>query len=125
MVVRGVRGATTVEHNEEKEILQATSELLGQIVAENEIRPEDIANVFVTVTQDLNAAFPAKVIREMPGWELVPLMCALEIAVPGGLPKCIRLMVTVNTDKSQKEIHHVYLNNAVKLRPDLTEAAKN
>ncbi|RKN84572.1 chorismate mutase [Paenibacillus ginsengarvi] len=123
MYVRGVRGAITVERNEEAEILYATAELLGQIVAENAIKPEDIASVLVTVTQDLNAAFPAKVIREMQGWELVPLMCALEIPVPGGLEKCIRLMVTVNTDKSQKEIRHVYLNNAIKLRPDLSKAA--
>ncbi len=123
MYVRGVRGAITVERNEEAEILYATAELLGQIVAENAINPEDIASVLVTVTQDLNAAFPAKVIREMQGWELVPLMCALEIPVPGGLEKCIRLMVTVNTDKSQKEIRHVYLNNAIKLRPDLSKTA--
>ncbi|MEF3301799.1 chorismate mutase [Paenibacillus sp. GYB003] len=124
MFVRGVRGAITVERNEEAEILNATAELLGQIVADNAIKPEDIASVFVTVTQDLNAAFPAKAIREMQGWELVPLMCALEISVPGGLEKCIRLMVSVNTEKSQKEMRHVYLNNAIKLRPDLTEAAK-
>lgn len=124
MYVRGVRGAITVERNEEAEILNATAELLGQIVAENGIKPEDIASVIVTVTQDLNAAFPAKAIREMQGWELVPLMCALEISVPGGLEKCIRLMVSVNTEKSQKEIRHVYLNNAIKLRPDLSEATK-
>lgn len=124
MYVRGIRGAITVERNEESEILQATAELLGQIVSDNNIHPEDIASVFVTVTQDLDAAFPAKAIREMPGWELVPLMCALEIAVPGGLPKCIRLMVSVNTEKSQKDIRHVYLNNAIKLRPDLSETAK-
>ncbi|GAA3405177.1 chorismate mutase [Paenibacillus hodogayensis] len=124
MFVRGVRGAITVERNEETEILNATAELLGQIVAENGIDPEDIASVFVTVTQDLNAAFPAKVIREMQGWELVPLMCALEISVPGGLEKCIRLMVSVNTTKSQKEIRHVYLNNAIKLRPDLSGQTK-
>lgn len=124
MYVRGIRGAITVERNEETEILNATAELLGQIVSDNNIYPEDIASVFVTVTQDLDAAFPAKVIREMQGWELVPLMCALEISVPGGLPKCIRLMVSVNTEKSQKEIRHVYLNNAIKLRPDLSESTK-
>lgn len=124
MFVRGVRGAITVERNEETEILNATAELLRQIVADNGIEPEEIASVFVTVTQDLDAAFPAKAIREMQGWELVPLMCALEIAVPGGLEKCIRLMVSVNTEKSQKDIRHVYLNNAIKLRPDLSDTAK-
>lgn len=125
MFVRGIRGAITVEHNEEAEILKATIELLGQIVADNNIQPDDIAHVFVTVTQDLDAAFPAKAIRQMSGWELVPLMCALEISVPGGLPKCIRLMVSVNTDKSQREINHVYLNEAKKLRPDLSETTKS
>lgn len=124
MWVRGIRGAITVERNEETEILNATVELLNQIVAENNVKPEHIAHVFVTVTQDLDAAFPAKAIRQMPGWELVPLMCALEIPVPGGLPRCVRLMVSVNTDKSQKDIHHVYLNDAKKLRPDLSETAK-
>ncbi|PYI54917.1 chorismate mutase [Paenibacillus flagellatus] len=124
MVVRGIRGAITVERNEEAEILNATIEMLGAIVAENNVKPEDIAHVFVTVTQDLDAAFPAKAIRQMPGWELVPLMCALEIPVPGGLPRCIRLMVSVNTEKAQHEIHHVYLNDAKKLRPDLSETSR-
>lgn len=122
MVVRGVRGAITVDRNEEAVILNATIEMLSEIVALNDIKPDDIASVFVTVTQDLDAAFPAKAIRQMPGWELVPLMCSLEIAVPGGLPKCIRLMVMINTEKSQREIHHVYLNDAKKLRPDLSES---
>jgi chorismate mutase len=124
MYVRGIRGAITVERNDEAEILDATSELLVQIVAENNVKPEDIAHVLVTVTQDLDAAFPAKAIRQLPGWELVPLMCALEIPVPGGLPRCIRLMVTVNTEKSQRDIRHVYLNDAKKLRPDLSDVAK-
>ncbi len=121
MYVRGIRGATTVERNEEAEILSETLKLLQEIVLSNGVRPEDIGYVFVTVTTDLNATFPAKVIRDMPGWELVPLMCALEIPVEGALPKCIRLMVTVNTDKSQAEIIHVYLNEAKKLRPDLAK----
>ncbi|SDC40658.1 chorismate mutase [Paenibacillus sp. UNCCL117] len=120
MFVRGIRGAITVEHNEEKEILDATIELLNQIVQENGIVPEEIANVFVTVTQDLTATFPARAIRQMEGWELVPLMCSVEIPVEGGLPRCIRLMVTVNTEKKQSEIHHVYLREAMRLRPDLS-----
>ncbi|MEI7024543.1 chorismate mutase [Paenibacillus sp. y28] len=123
MVVRGIRGAITVQHNEETEILQATRDMLHQIVVDNEIKPEDICSVFVTVTQDLDAAFPAKAIRQLPGWELVPLMCSLEIPVAGGLKQCIRLMVHVNTTKSQSEVIHVYMNEAVKLRPDLTQAA--
>src|SRR5690554_1890500 len=121
MKVRGIRGATTVEHNEADEILVSTVELLHQIISENNIEPDDICSVFVTTTQDLNATFPARAIREMPGWELVPLMCSLEISVKNSLEQCIRLMVHVNTDKSQKDIHHVYLNRASVLRPDLVD----
>lgn len=121
MSVRGIRGATTVEFNEEKAILDATIQLLNGIVEVNRFAPEDIAHVFVTVTQDLDATFPARAIRQMDGWELVPLMCALEIPVKGSLEMCIRLMVTVNTELSQSEIQHVYLNRAKALRPDLSE----
>ncbi|MCC3380914.1 chorismate mutase [Paenibacillus farraposensis] len=119
MYNRGIRGATTVANNEENEILEATSQLLDEIVSYNEIQPEDISNVWITVTHDLDAAFPAKAIRQLDGWDMVPLMCALEIPVAGSLPKCIRLMVQVNTHKSQREIKHVYLNGAQALRPDL------
>ncbi|MFC5403806.1 MULTISPECIES: chorismate mutase [Cohnella] len=119
MSVRGIRGAITVEANEEKEILDATIELLNGIVEVNRFSPEDIASVFVTVTQDLDATFPARAIRQMEGWELVPLMCSLEVPVKGSLEKCIRLMVLVNTDVAQKDIRHVYLNRAQALRPDL------
>lgn len=120
MSVRGIRGATTVEVNEEKDILDATVQLLNGIVEVNQFAPEDIAHVFVTVTQDLDATFPARAIRQMDGWELVPLMCSLEIPVKGSLDKCIRLMVTVNTELSQSEMQHVYLNRAKALRPDLS-----
>jgi chorismate mutase len=119
MWVRGIRGATTVKQNNEKEILQATTELLLQIVAENQVIPEDICSVFVTTTQDLTATFPARAIREMNSWELVPLMCSLEIPVQPSLPLCIRLMVHINTTKTQKQMNHVYLNDAAALRPDI------
>jgi chorismate mutase len=119
MWVRGIRGATTVKNDEEKEILLATTELLLQIVTENQVVPEDICSVFVTTTEDLTAAFPAKAIRQMQGWELVPLMCSLEIPVKPSLPLCIRLMVHINTSKTQKQINHIYLNEAKILRPDI------
>ncbi|MNC61491.1 Chorismate mutase AroH [compost metagenome] len=105
--------------DDEKEILQATSDLLLRIVEDNHVVPEDICSVFVTTTEDLTSAFPAKAIRQLEGWELVPLMCSLEIPVKPSLPRCIRLMVHINTDKSQKEIRHVYLNDARVLRPDI------
>lgn len=119
MYVRGIRGATTVKHNDEQEILANTAELLSAIIAENNLVPEDICSVLVTATPDIDAAFPAKAIRDLPGWELVPVMCSLEISVAGALPLCIRLMVHANTTKRQNEIVHVYLNDARKLRPDL------
>lgn len=119
MSVRGIRGAITVEENEPQQILDATVRLLKAIVEANGTAPEDICSIFVTVTQDLDAAFPAKAIRMLEGWEYVPLMCSVEIPVKGGLEKCIRLMVHVNTDVPQSEIRHVYLGQAQALRPDL------
>ena|SRR5690625_2329020 len=120
MFVRGIRGAITVENNEKTEILDATFELLNEMIEKNNVHPEDTSWVLITVTHDLNATFPAQAIRKLQGWELVPLMCSLEIDVPGGLPQCIRLLMQVNTDKRQDEIVHVYLNEAKRLRPDLT-----
>lgn len=121
MFLRGIRGATTVEHNEAQEILTATSELLAAIVEANDFRPDDICSVFITVTEDITATFPARAIRTMIGWELVPLMCSLEVPVENSLPKCIRLMVQVNTTKSQAEINHIYLKEAKALRPDIVK----
>lgn len=120
MYARGIRGATTVARNDAEEILHATTKLLHEIVVQNAVQPEQIANIWITMTEDLNATFPARAIRAMEGWDLVPLMCAIEIPVKGSLPLCIRLMVTINTDKEQHEIRHVYLNEAIALRPDLT-----
>ncbi|MEK5281042.1 MULTISPECIES: chorismate mutase [Paenibacillus] len=122
MVNRGIRGATTVINNEETEILRETVVLLREIVERNDVIAEDISNVWITMTTDLDATFPARAIREIEGWEMVPLMCSTEIPVKGSLPMCIRLMVQFNTDKSQREIRHVYLNEAQKLRPDLSQS---
>ncbi|GGG57708.1 chorismate mutase [Paenibacillus radicis (ex Gao et al. 2016)] len=121
MNVRGIRGAITVDVNEKQPILQATIELLNGIVKENGILPEDICSVMITVTHDLDAAFPAAAIRQLSDWELVPLMCALEVPVKGSLERCIRFLLHVNTDKTQAEIKHVYLGGAQVLRPDLSK----
>ncbi|WP_019640369.1 chorismate mutase [Paenibacillus fonticola] len=123
MYNRGIRGATTVTHNDEAEILQATAVLLKEIVVRNEIEPEDICSVWITMTEDLDATFPARAIRGLKGWELVPLMCSTEIPVKGSLPKCIRFLIQVNTNKSQREMKHVYLNEARSLRPDLASSS--
>lgn len=120
MYNRGIRGATTVTENEEQEILSKTVTLLREIVTCNAIEPEDICSVWITMTDDLDATFPARAIRQLEGWDLVPLMCSVEIPVQGSLPQCIRLMIQVNTEKSQREMKHVYLNDARKLRPDLS-----
>jgi len=116
--VRGIRGAITVERNDAGEIIAATRELLEAIIKENDLEPEDIASAIFTVTKDLDAEFPASAAREM-GWKYVPLLCATEIDVPGRLGKCIRIMVHVNTEKSQRELKHVYLKEAIQLRTDL------
>lgn len=119
MTLRGIRGATTVEDDHPEAILQATHELLDAILKANpDLRPEDIASVFFTVTQDLRSAYPAQAAREM-GWGAVPLMCAQEIPVPNGLPGCIRVLIHWNTGLASQMIHHVYLRQAFSLRPDL------
>ncbi len=119
MPVRGIRGAITVSRDSAQEIITATAEMLQAIQAANStLIPEEIASAFFTVSGDLSAAFPAQAAREM-GWNHVPLMCAQEIPVPGSLPLCIRVMLSWNTDLSQADVNHVYLREAVRLRPDL------
>ncbi|MFD0586909.1 chorismate mutase [Paenibacillus sp. GCM10027627] len=122
MSVRGIRGAITVEANEREQIAGATLQMVNEVVAQNELDPADICSVLITVTGDLDETFPAQSIRQLPGWELVPLMCAMEVPVKGSLEKCIRLMALVNTDKKQNEIRHVYLGGAEALRPDLSKS---
>lgn len=121
MSVRGIRGATTVNENRSEDILSATRELMQELVEQNSIKPEDVAAVFITVTTDLNADFPAKALRTEAGWELVPLMCSTEIPVPGSLALCIRFMLLVNTDLGHEQVKHVFLHGAQKLRPDLSQ----
>ncbi len=118
-VVRGIRGAITVERDEAALLLDATERLLREIVAQNGVVPDDIASALFTLTPDLRSQFPAAAARRM-GWTLVPLLNFTEIGVPGGLGLCIRVLLHVNTDKSSREIVHVYLDGARVLRPDLT-----
>lgn len=113
---RGIRGATTVKNNTEEEISRATRELLEHLVSENELQLEDIASALFTLTEDLDACFPAKAAREI-GWTEVPLMCAREIPVPESLGMCIRVLLHVNTTRSNAEMRHVYLHEAIRLRP--------
>ncbi len=122
MTIRGIRGATTIESDTRENILSATCELLDEILASNPgLQTEDIASALFTVTDDIASAYPALAARQL-GWTQVPMMCAREIPVMGSLPLCIRVLIYWNTDKAQSEIRHVYLRDAVKLRPDLAAA---
>ena len=118
MTCRGIRGAITVEANTADEMLFATHILLEHIVTANELIFDDVASVIFTTTPDLDAVCPAVAARKM-GWVHAPLLCMQEMAVPGSLPKCIRVLIHWNTDRAPKEIQHVYLGEARKLRPDL------
>ncbi len=118
MPVRGVRGATTVRENTSEEIISRTMELLESVIRRNEISMEDVATAVFSVTDDLDADFPAVAARRL-GWIYTPLLCTREIPVPGSLPLCVRVLLVVNSEKKQEEMMHVYLYGARKLRPDL------
>lgn len=117
---RGIRGAVRADHNTREAIIEATRELLTALVAANQVEQETVASIFLTTTPDLNAEFPAYVLREM-GWSNVPLLCAREINVPHGMKSVVRVLMHVNTEKSQTEIRHIYLGETAALRPDLAE----
>jgi chorismate mutase len=117
--VRGIRGATTVDEDSAEQVGEAARELLRVIVEQNQLDVASIASVYFTVTGDLSAGFPAAGARQMPGWDLVPMLCAREMEVTGALAKCIRVLMHVNTTLRQDQIKHVYLRGAVNLRPDL------
>ena len=119
MPCRGVRGATTAESNARDDILSATRQLVALIIRQNGIDPVDVASAIFTTTTDLDAEFPALAARQL-GWLDVPLLCGHEINVPGSLRLCVRVLVHWNTDKAQSEIHHVYIKEARRLRPDLS-----
>lgn len=116
--MRAIRGAITVDVNKKDLIIEGTKELLQKIVEANNICEDDIISIIFSVTNDLDAAFPAAAAREM-GWTSIALMCTNEINVPGSLEKCIRVLMHINTDKSNKDIKHIYLKKARTLRPDL------
>lgn len=125
MTIRGVRGATTVGSDEEQEVLTATENLVRTMAEENDSKPEDIVSVLISTTVDIKSTFPAKAVRSVNGWKYVPVMCTHEMDVPGGMALCIRVLMHVNSNVPQKDIHHVYQNEAVKLRPDLSDKSAN
>jgi chorismate mutase len=119
-VVRALRGATTVERDEPQEVTQATRELLEEMLSRNSVRAEDLISVVFTATPDLVSEFPAAAARAL-GIADVPLLCATEIAVPGAVERCVRVLIHLNTERSRAELHHVYLHGASHLREDLTQ----
>jgi chorismate mutase len=118
IVCRGIRGATTVTLNQREAIVEATVELLEQIIAANDVREPDVASVIFTMTADLDAVYPAVAARRL-GWTHTALLCQQEMAVAGSLPRCIRVLVHWNTDRPIDQIRHIYLREAQALRPDL------
>lgn len=120
LVCRGVRGATTVTANSREAILTATRQMLALMVRRNEMITTDIASAIFTVTKDINAEFPALAARQL-GWLEVPLLCGYEIDVPNSLTMCVRVLVHWNTPRPQTDVQHVYIHDAVRLRPDLSK----
>lgn len=118
--LRGIRGATTVEANTRVDIIEATEELLAEMIVRNDIESSEVASVWFTTTPDLNAEFPAVAARLTFKWSHAALMCGHEMQVPGSLPSCLRILLHVNTPLRQNQVQHVYLRGARVLRTDLT-----
>src|SRR5919206_4805622 len=114
---RGIRGATTADENTRESILDATREMLQRLIDENGIREEDIASAIFSTTPDLNAEFPAVAARQL-GWLDTALLSTHEMAVPGSLERCIRVLIHWNTTRRADEIVHVYIRGARNLRPE-------
>lgn len=120
MAVRAIRGAIQVDADQREAILEGTAELVAEVMSRNELTPDDVISVLFTVTPDLTAEFPALAARKT-GFHAVPLMCATEIPVTGAMPRVVRLMAHVETDRPRSQIQHVYLRGAVALRLDIAQ----
>ncbi|MDN5348579.1 MAG: chorismate mutase [Clostridia bacterium] len=115
--VKAIRGAVCAEENTAAAILAATRELLQEIIKANDLETTDVISAIFTVTRDLDAAFPAEAARQL-GWREVPLLCTNEIPVPGSLPRTIRVLLHIYSNKN-KSVKHIYLGAAATLRPDI------
>lgn len=120
-MIRGLRGATTIESDTPELVWEEAAKLTLKVAEENNVKPEDIASIIISTTPDITSAFPAKSVRMLEGWQYVPIMCMHEMNVEGALPLCIRVLIHANTTILQHEVRHIYLNEAVKLRPDLVQ----
>ena len=120
MAVRAIRGASQVDANDRDSILEGTAELVTAVMTRNDLTPDDVISVLFTVTPDLTAEFPALAARKL-GFHAVPLMCATEIPVKTAMPRVVRLMAHVETDRPRAQVQHVYLRGAVALRQDIAQ----
>jgi chorismate mutase len=120
VTVRAIRGAIQVDADDRDGILEATAELVTAVMTRNDLTPDDVISVLFTVTPDLTSEFPALAARKL-GFHAVPLMCATEIPVKGAMPRVVRLMAHVQTERSRSEIQHVYLRGAAVLRLDIAQ----
>jgi chorismate mutase len=120
VAVRAIRGAVQVDADSRDAILEGTAELVTAVMTRNDLTPDDVISVLFTVTPDLTAEFPALAARKL-GFHAVPLMCATEIPVKGAMPRVVRLMAHVETERSRGQIQHVYLHGAAGLRLDIAQ----
>jgi chorismate mutase len=118
--VRAIRGATTVDHDVREEVIARTQELVREILTRNEVDDDAMISILFTATDDIHSAFPAEAAREA-GLTRVPLICARELAIEGGIERCIRIMLHVYTRRGADELRHPYLHAARQLRTDLPE----
>jgi chorismate mutase len=118
VAVRAVRGATTLDIDDKAHLFERMAELLDVLMTSNELAPDDLISVLVTASADVRCGHPATALRAS-GLTDVPLMGALELDLPGMLPRCIRVMFHVDTERSRADVQHIFLRGAVALRPDL------
>lgn len=120
MAVRALRGATTVEADTQEQIGERVAELVREVLSRNSVMHDDLISIFFTSTPDVTSMFPAAAARAV-GLGDVPLLCAQELNIDGGTPRCIRVLMHLNSEKPREQLHHVYLHGAAGLRDDLPE----
>ena len=118
--VRALRGATTLDHDDREHLLERTGELIEALFERNGLREDDLISIVFTATDDISSAFPAEAAR-IAGITHVPLLCARELEIDGGIARCVRILVHAYTERSVRELRHPYLHDARQLRTDLPE----
>jgi chorismate mutase len=118
--VRALRGATTLDLDERAHLIERTQEVMAAVFERNGLTEDDLISIVFTATSDIHSAFPAEAAREA-GFTHVPLMCARELEIDGGIERCVRLLIHAYTDRPASDLRHVYLHEARQLRTDLPE----